>query len=448
MNAQAEELFYEHAVTSLAQYFHQELGIAPNRDYFFRHANAGPRILTLAIGINPKFVPRLKSLEEQLAFVVALESEEQHIRLARGDRGLLYIEIPKPQDLRYTLSLDNLPTGRGVRVPLGLDGFYRPIRMDYEDPLQAHTLIAGTTGSGKTNGLRLLLYYLIKQNGPSEVKLVLLDPSKSGRWFRDFEGLPHLLHPVTTKQDEIAAVLTWALKERDKRSEMFMMHPRIFIALDEAHVILEQSDFVSPVQRLVAEGREVGIHIILVTQKPNVEALGSGRIRDLLTNRVVGCVRDPDEAYRATGRKGSGADLLTKAGDMLFVLPGLCKRGQVPLLTSDAVGDLKDKIGTARNELNLPSDKEIAHILDNDSDEEDDEIANGFSARELAISLIGARYKEKGRPWLKDVLKHELGQAPGSGRAGRLRDAGRELRAELLGYFHDVAPTARLTADR
>jgi hypothetical protein len=447
MNAHAEELFYEHAVTSLAKYFHQELGIVPNRDYFFRHANAGPRILTLAVGINPKFVPKLESLREQLAFVVALEAE-QHVRMARGDRGLFYIEVPKPQELRYSLPIESLPPGHGVKVPLGLDGFYRPIRMDYENPLQTHTLVAGATGSGKTNVQRLLLYYLAGQNSPDDVKLLLLDPSKGGRWFKDFEGLPHLLHPVVTKQDEIAAVLTWALKERDKRAEAFTMHPRIFIALDEAQVLLGQNDFIAPVRRLATEGREVGLHLILVTQKTNMEAIGSGAIRDNLTCRVAGCVRDPDEAYRVTGRKGSGAELLTEAGDMLFVLAGDMRRGQVPLLTGNMIDKLLRRTGQTHNELNLPTDKEIARALDDDGDDGGDEVIGGFSYKELALSLIGARYKEKGRPWLKGVLKQELGQAPGSGRAGRLRDAGRELRSELLSYFHDVAPTARLTADR
>lgn len=435
MKEQAEELFYEHVITNLAKFFYQELHISPNHHYFFRHAHAGPRILTLAVGINPRFVPRLESLRGQLAYVVALEAE-QHVRMARGDRGLFYIEVPKPQELRYNLSIEGLPPGHGVQVPLGLDGFYRPIRVDFKNPLQAHTLIAGATGSGKTNAQRLLLYHLANQNGPGSVRFLLLDPSKGGRWFRDFEGLPHLLHPVVTSQDEIAAVLAWTLAERDRRSKVFTNHPRIFIALDEAQVVLEQKDFVPPVRRLATEGREVGLHLILVTQKSNVEALGTGAIRDNLTCRVAGCVRDPDEAYRVTGRKGSGAELLTEAGDMLFILPGNMRRGQVPLLTAGAINGLKENVGTARNRLELPTDKEIVHTL-NDGDE-DIEITDGFSAKELALSLIGAR-RSKGRPWLKDALRKELGQAPGSGRAGRLRDAGRELRGELRLYRHDIA---------
>lgn len=437
---QAEDLFYEHAVTNLAKFFHQELDIIPNRDYWFRFAHSGPRIVTLAVGVNPRFVPRLESLREQLAYVIALEAE-QHVRLQRGDRGLLHIEIPKPRDLWYELPLESLPTSRGTKVTMGLDGFYRPIRVDYKNPLQAHTLITGATGSGKTNIQRLLLYLLAMQNGPDEVQLLLLDPSKGGRWFRDFEGLPHLIHPIVTSQDEIASTLAWALAERDRRAETYGMQSCVFIALDEAQVILEQNNFVHPIRRLAAEGREFGLHLILVTQKPDVASLGTGSIRDNLTCRFVGHVRDPDEAYRATGRKGSGAHLLTEAGDTLFVLPNTMRRGQVPLLTFEAVDNLKGKTGIVQNRLSLPTDREIAQVLDV---EEEDKVTNGFTVKELAISLIGARYG-MGRPWLKGALHAEMGQAPGSGRAGRLRDAGRDLRAELQLYRHDVC---RLTADR
>lgn len=444
-----EALFYQSTVTNLAKYLYQELGIAPKRDYFFRYAHSGPRLLTFALGINPRYLPKLRSLQEQLTLAMALE-KEQHIRLARGDRGMLCIEIPKPEGLCYSLPQSALPTGRGWKVPLALDGFYKPIRLNFGHPLQTHTLITGTTGSGKTNGLRLLILKLIEQNRPEDVQFLLIDPSKGGRWFRDFEGLPHLMHPPVTKQDEIAAAMAWTVGELERRGREFIAEPRIFIALDEAQVLLgEKRDiFLHPVSRVASEGREVGMHLILVTQKPDIDSLGSGRIRGLMTNRVIGCVRGANEAYQATGLAESDAHLLTREGDMLFVLVGFVSRGQMPLVDLETIVKLKESAGTVTNRLALPGDREIAQALEGEGHEDgdtDEETVGGFSTKELAISLIGARHREKGRPWLKNVLTYELGSAPGSGRAGRLRDLGRQLRAELIGYEHDLGWLMGLT---
>ena len=149
------EHYFCHRVSgAIADYLYQELHIHPEQgDYRVLSATSGPRVFTLGLVINPRHAPRVIKLAEQLSMASGLDRDAS-MRVTRGNRGTLALEIPKPQDLWYNIGIGALPRRRGLKTPIGIDVEHRPALVDFDNPLTPHLLAAGTTGSGKTYSAR------------------------------------------------------------------------------------------------------------------------------------------------------------------------------------------------------------------------------------------------------------------------------------------------------
>lgn len=148
-----------------------------------------------------------------------------------------------------------------------------------------HVLIAGTTGSGKSDLLLGVLTGLCAVHPPSEVALVLLD-FKGGASFSCLAQLPHTMSVET---NHVAAASLRALDaigaELRRREELFARHrvsdypafrracpdavlPRLVVAVDELRILLDDHPESSEVlRRLAATGRSLGFHLVLATQR-------------------------------------------------------------------------------------------------------------------------------------------------------------------------------------
>lgn len=148
-----------------------------------------------------------------------------------------------------------------------------------------HVLIAGTTGSGKSDLLLSLLTGLCAVHPPADVALVLLD-FKGGASFSCLEQLPHTMSVET---NHVAAASLRAFDaisaELRRREELFAAHrvsdypsfrraqpdavlPRLVVAVDELRVLLDDHPDASEVlRRLAATGRSLGFHLVLAAQR-------------------------------------------------------------------------------------------------------------------------------------------------------------------------------------
>jgi len=325
-------MFYTASATAIAGYLRQELNIAPEVHYRFVEATSGPRVLALMVVVNPRFATRIMGMAEQLSMAAGLDREVS-IRIARGRRGTLVMEIPKPRELWYNVPVASLPRRRWLNASMGFDGEFRPALVDFGDPLTPHCLVAGTTGSGKTNAQRLIVFDLATQNGPEAVRFILIDTRKRGTGWAPFERLPHLLCPIVINDATALQTLSWAVAEIDRRTVERRTEPRIFIAIDEAQALLEQEQFVKPIADLAAVGREFGVHVILSAQNPTAAQLGDSNVKRNLSVRLVGRVDSATAATVATGQADTGAERLTGAGDMLLVRPDETRRITAALIT-------------------------------------------------------------------------------------------------------------------
>ena len=153
-----------------------------------------------------------------------------------------------------------------------------------------HALIAGTTGSGKSEALRTWLLGLCASYSPSHLRLVLVD-YKGGSALTPLTALPHtetvltdlnlghssralrgLASCIATREAQFAQ---YAVKDLSQWRERFLQEcappppPRILIVIDEFQVLADlHPETLETFSRLAAQGRSLGLHLIYATQHP------------------------------------------------------------------------------------------------------------------------------------------------------------------------------------
>ena len=229
-----------------------------------------------------------------------------------------------------------------------------------------HILIAGTTGSGKSTVLRMLLASLAYNAAPDTLRLVLID--RKNEDLVPFGRLPHVDMAAWTVGDAHKAV-TAVHGELERRVQAGVGDwPRLVLVVDElAQLANDSLDLLSAV---LAVGRSKRVHVLAATQHPTVRLIGD---KANYAVRLVGQVADAQTAALATGRKGSGAELLPGAGAFLLVDGVQLDRLQAYNLHADAVaglvGVISDKWGGASTPVLLPPVEPMAPVVEQTDDE-------------------------------------------------------------------------------
>ena len=153
-----------------------------------------------------------------------------------------------------------------------------------------HGLVAGTTGSGKSELLQTLVLALALTHHPYDVGFVLVD-FKGGGTFSELAKLPHTLGMVTDLSGSLTSRALVALQaEVEKRKRLFndanvndigpyqerywkgkvkAPLPRLIVIIDEfAELVSDYPDFIEGLIAIARVGRSLGIHLILATQSP------------------------------------------------------------------------------------------------------------------------------------------------------------------------------------
>ncbi|WP_328332295.1 FtsK/SpoIIIE domain-containing protein [Kribbella sp. NBC_00382] len=179
-----------------------------------------------------------------------------------------------------------------------------------------HALIAGTTGSGKSELLQTLVASLAAVNRPDELTFVLVD-YKGGSAFKECAGLPHTLGMVTDLDSHLVERVLESLEAELRRRERILADadakdlvdyqakrlvdpslgrlPRLVLVIDEfAAMVREIPDFVPGLISIAQRGRSLGIHLILATQRP--AGVVTGDIRANTNLRIALRVTDQAES--------------------------------------------------------------------------------------------------------------------------------------------------------
>jgi len=151
-----------------------------------------------------------------------------------------------------------------------------------------HGLIAGTTGSGKSELLRTIVASLAATHSPRDVTFVLID-YKGGSAFADCARLPHVVGLVTDLDDHLGSRALTCLEAEVRHRERLLRDagatdlidyvaggepcgplPRLVVVIDEfATMAAELPDFVDALVGIAQRGRSLGVHLLLATQRPS-----------------------------------------------------------------------------------------------------------------------------------------------------------------------------------
>jgi S-DNA-T family DNA segregation ATPase FtsK/SpoIIIE len=200
--------------------------------------------------------------------------------------------------------------GEAYDGPFGID-----IRRD-----GPHGLIAGTTGSGKSELLQTIVAALAVANRPDAMTFVLID-YKGGSAFKDCVRLPHTVGMVTDLDPHLVERALASLSAELTRREHILAGagakdiedytdqqeriaragggpvplPRLMIVIDEfASMVRDLPDFVTGLVNIAQRGRSLGIHLLLATQRPS--GVVSPEIRANTNLRIALRVTDTAES--------------------------------------------------------------------------------------------------------------------------------------------------------
>ena len=273
---------------------------------------------------------RLPELSERIS---AQRGRPTPVRLRRLPLAL-EVPHPAPQPLdwraatlrrsRYTML-----AGRNYSAQPAADLL---VRLDE----QPHTLIAGTTGSGKSTLERMLLLSLALNTAPDELSIVLVDMKNSD--LAALAALPHVAQFAVLDHDAAAAVRSVEAELR-RRIERQINSPKLLLAIDELRELARLPGIVDRLSSILSLGRSLGIHVIAATQHPKAGDIGSV-VKANFPLRLVGQVVGARQAEAAADRPGTGAERLPGNGAFLAITGPDTLRIQAYWIDDSAVASL------------------------------------------------------------------------------------------------------------
>lgn len=239
--------------------------------------------------------------------------------------------------VRYADVIQKYPTKLHQRFPICAGVAERKVVQWLNLTDFPHGLIAGFTGSGKSNFINAIICTLITQHDPADMRLILVD-LKDGVEFATYQGIPHLYGPIVESVSDLADKLEDLIAIMGERYQKIKgkalniaqynaKNPsdhmaRIIVIVDEVVSTIDQGDLTkrigSALKQLVAKGRASGIHIILSTQRPSVDAI-QGLIKVNLNFRIVGRMPSHADSLTVLG-SGAAKDLPAIPGRMVMQL--------------------------------------------------------------------------------------------------------------------------------
>ncbi|WP_310961995.1 FtsK/SpoIIIE domain-containing protein [Nocardioides terrisoli] len=291
--------------------------------------------------------PWCERVARSLAPLVDVGADQGETMLPDSARLLEVVGFDPPQAgaIRARWALE--PRSTAMTIGVGLDGpFTLDLRRD-----GPHGLIAGTTGSGKTELLQTMIASLALVNRPDELNFVLVD-YKGDSAFKDCVNLPHTVGKVNDLDPHLVERALESLSAELRYREHFFAEaqvkdiedyqllqskephrpslPRLLLVIDEfAALFKELPDFVSGLVGIAQRGRSLGIHLLLATQRPSgvvspeIRANTNLRVSLRVTDAAdsVDILESPDAASIAKSSPGRGFARLG-AGNLLSFQSG------------------------------------------------------------------------------------------------------------------------------
>lgn len=313
----------------------------------------GPVVTLFELSLEKSVkINRITSLENDIA--LALAARGIRIIAPIPGKSTVGIEIPneKPATV-FARTVIQALQGVNASLPMALGKTVTGEVMVADLARMPHLLIAGSTGSGKSVGVNMMIASVLYTRHPQDVKFVIIDPKKIELnlydQIRDFflAKSPDLDEYIVTDPMHAVLLLKAVEMEMDKRYNMLakvrarniieynqrvmgpdkprdtdtIKHhklPYIVVIVDELADLMMTSgkEVEEPITRLAQLARAVGIHLIVATQRPSVNVI-TGIIKANFPARIAYQVASKIDSR--TILDSNGAEQLLGRGDMLFL---------------------------------------------------------------------------------------------------------------------------------
>ena len=319
----------------------------------------------------------------KISKIVGLENDIALALAARGIRiiapipgkGAIGVEIPNAEAaIVNARSVLGKVRDSKIQLPLALGKTISGDVYLTDLSLMPHLLIAGSTGSGKSVGINMIISSLLYSKVPADVKFILVDPKKIELSFynklrRHYLAVsPDIDEEIITVPQNSVLMLKSVEIEMEKRydklakagvrnivdynkkidnpktkphdSESIKHHhlPYLCVIIDELAdlMITAGREVEEPITRLAQLARAVGIHLVLATQRPSVNVI-TGLIKANFSSRIAYQVATKIDSRTILDM--NGAEQLLGRGDMLFLPTGSPKpiRMQNAFISTDEV---------------------------------------------------------------------------------------------------------------
>lgn len=250
------------------------------------------------------------------------------------------LKIYSGNDLDYGKIWEQSDVVKSMAAPIGVMRNNEVLFLDIHEKADGpHGLVAGTTGSGKSELLQTYILSVAAHFHPYEVSFVIID-FKGGGMANQFENLPHLIGTITNIDGkEINRSLLSIKAELEKRQKLFaeaqvnninsyiklykahsvkVPLPHLIIIVDEfAELKADQPEFMKELISASRIGRSLGVHLILATQKPSGQVSeqiwSNSRFRlclkvqteqdsqEVLKSPLAAEIKEPGRAYLQVG---------------------------------------------------------------------------------------------------------------------------------------------------
>ncbi|KXI29464.1 DNA translocase FtsK [Paraglaciecola hydrolytica] len=324
----------------------------------------GPVITRFEMDLAPGVkVSKITTLSKDLARAMSAISVRV-VEVIPG-KSVIGLELPnKHRDmvrLSEVISCDAFQSSESaLTMVLGADISGKPVIVDLAK--MPHLLVAGTTGSGKSVGVNVMILSLLYKSSPDDVRMIMIDPKMLE--LSVYEGIPHLLAEVVTDMKEASNALRWCVGEMERRYKLMSALgvrnlkgynikikqaiedgepirdplwrfeesmlteapfleklPAIVVVVDEfADMMMIVGKKVEElIARIAQKARAAGIHLILATQRPSVDVI-TGLIKANIPTRISFQVSSKIDSRTILDQQG--AEALLGMGDMLYLPSG------------------------------------------------------------------------------------------------------------------------------
>ncbi|WP_282064171.1 DNA translocase FtsK 4TM domain-containing protein [Vibrio rotiferianus] len=324
----------------------------------------GPVITRFELDLAPGVkVSRISGLSMDLARALSAMA----VRVVEVIPGKPYVGLELPNMSRQTVFLSDVISSpqfeqatSPTTVVLGQDIAGEAVIADIAK--MPHVLVAGTTGSGKSVGVNVMILSMLYKASPEDLRFIMIDPKMLE--LSIYEGIPHLLSEVVTDMKDASNALRWCVGEMERRYKLMSalgvrnvkgFNEKLKMAAEAGHPIhdpfwqegdsmdtepplLEKLPYIVVVvdefadlmmvvgkkveeliARLAQKARAAGIHLILATQRPSVDVI-TGLIKANIPTRVAFTVSTKTDSRTILDQ--GGAESLLGMGDMLYLPPG------------------------------------------------------------------------------------------------------------------------------